>query len=46
MELGVPEDKIYIENESTNTGDNFRFTKNNRKRKVGYSLMYSCMQII
>lgn len=27
MELGVPEDKIYIENESTNTGDNFRFTK-------------------
>lgn len=27
MELGVPKNNIYIENESTNTGDNFRFTK-------------------
>lgn len=24
---GVPEEKIYIENKSTNTGENFRFTK-------------------
>ena len=24
---GVPKEKIYIENKSTNTGDNFRFTK-------------------
>lgn len=27
IELGVPEENIYIENKSTNTGDNFRFTK-------------------
>jgi len=27
IKLGVSEEKIYIENESTNTGDNFRFTK-------------------
>lgn len=27
IEKGVPEDKIYVENESTNTGDNFRFSK-------------------
>ena len=27
IELGVPKEKIYIENKSTNTGDNFRFTK-------------------
>lgn len=27
IKLGVPKDRIYIENESTNTGDNFRFTK-------------------
>ena len=28
IEKGVPEDKIYIENKSTNTGENFRFVKN------------------
>ena len=28
ISLGVPKEKIYIENKSTNTGDNFRFTKN------------------
>ena len=27
IKLGVPKDKIYLENKSTNTGDNFRFTK-------------------
>lgn len=27
IENGVPKEKIYIENKSTNTGDNFRFTK-------------------
>ena len=27
INLGVPENKILIENKSTNTGDNFRFTK-------------------
>lgn len=27
IELGVPKDKIYTESESTNTGDNFRFTR-------------------
>lgn len=27
IELGVPKDKIYKENGSTNTGDNFKFTK-------------------
>lgn len=27
ISLGVPEEKILIENQSTNTGDNFRFTK-------------------
>ncbi len=27
INLGVPEEKILIENKSTNTGDNFRFTK-------------------
>lgn len=27
IEFGVPKDKIYIENKSTNTGDNFRFTR-------------------
>jgi len=27
INLGVPKDKILIENKSTNTGDNFRFTK-------------------
>lgn len=27
VNLGVPKEKIYIENKSTNTGDNFRFTK-------------------
>lgn len=27
VENGVPKEKIYVENKSTNTGDNFRFTK-------------------
>ncbi|MDE5540213.1 MAG: YdcF family protein [Bacilli bacterium] len=27
ISLGVPKNKIYIENKSTNTGDNFRFTE-------------------
>lgn len=27
IEMGVPKEKIYIENKSTNTGDNFRFSK-------------------
>ena len=27
IKKGVPKEKIYIENESTNTGENFRFTK-------------------
>ena len=27
IEKGVPKEKIYIENKSTNTGDNFRYTK-------------------
>ena len=27
IELGIPKEKIYIENKSTNTGDNFRFTR-------------------
>ncbi len=27
IKLGVPKDKIYIERNSTNTGDNFRFSK-------------------
>lgn len=27
IELGVPEKNIFVETESTNTGDNFRFTK-------------------
>ena len=30
---GVPKEKIYIENKSTNTGDNFRFTKELIKQK-------------
>lgn len=33
IELGVPKDKIYIENKSTNTGDNFRFAKKLIKEK-------------
>ncbi len=33
IEKGVPKEKIYIENESTNTGDNFRFTKELIKQK-------------
>ena len=28
IEMGVPEETILIENKSTNTGDNFRFTRN------------------
>ena len=27
IEKGVPKERVYIENKSTNTGDNFRFTK-------------------
>lgn len=27
VQLGVPREKIYLETESTNTGDNFKFTK-------------------
>ena len=27
MEMGVPEDKILVENRSTNTGENIKFTK-------------------
>ncbi len=27
ISLGVPKNKIYLENKSTNTGDNFKFTK-------------------
>ena len=27
IQEGVPEEKIWIENKSTNTGDNFRFSK-------------------
>lgn len=33
IENGVPKEKIYIENKSTNTGDNFRFTKELIKQK-------------
>ena len=28
LEKGIPKESIYIENKSTNTGDNFRFAKN------------------
>lgn len=33
IEQGVPKENIYIENKSTNTGDNFRFTKELIKQK-------------
>ena len=33
ISIGIPKDKIYIENKSTNTGDNFRFTKELIKRE-------------
>lgn len=44
IEKGVPEEKIYIENKSTNTGDNFRFTKKlieKKKLKIN-SLIIVC----
>lgn len=44
IEKGVPEEKIYIENKSTNTGDNFRFTKKlieEKKLKIN-SLIIVC----
>lgn len=33
VEEGVPREKIYLENESTNTGENFKFTNNLIKRE-------------
>ena len=36
IEKGIPKEKIYLEKESTNTGDNFRFTKKLiEKEKLG-----------
>lgn len=34
IKKGVPRENIYLEKESTNTGDNFRFSKKYRKRKI------------
>ncbi len=44
---GVPKEKIYLEKESTNTGDNFRFTKKIiEKANLKNKNMHSSMQTL